>query len=67
MITASEVSKKPGAVHRPPRAGATGLPVSLRDLLECVDFEFLVGDDPLQPGVLALHPESVIEKSKIWS
>ena len=43
------------ATCRPPHAGATGLPVSPGDLLERVDPEFLVGDDPLQPDVLALQ------------
>ena len=51
----SDNSRRSCKQCRLPRAGATGLPVSPGDLLERVDLEFLIGDDPLQPGVLALQ------------
>ena len=53
---------KTGEVYDPLRHAAareaerpSPIEVSLGDLLERVDLEFLVGDDPLQPRVLALQ------------
>src|SRR5439155_972379 len=49
--------RRPGdpAASGPLRAGATGSPVSLRDLLQPLDLHLLVRDDPLERRVLALE------------